>query len=63
LAHHRLDGVVAGLRGMVADILDFMDEAVAGWGLHSGFVIPWQRRLDQTDAMFVRMARGEGPVA
>jgi hypothetical protein len=63
LAHHRLDGVVGGLRGMLADVLDFMGEAVAGWGLHSAFAIPWQRRLDQTDAMLVRMARGEGPVS
>jgi len=62
-AYHRLDDVVAGLRGVLADVMGFMEEAVAHRGLHSGFVTPWQRRLDQTDAMLVRIARGEGPVA
>jgi hypothetical protein len=62
-AHHRLDEVVSTLRGVVADVFGFMEEAVDGCGLPAGFVAPWIRRLDQTDAMLVRMARGEGPFA
>lgn len=63
VAYDGMDDVIHGFRTILTGVRVAMEAMVSGPGLPRAFVDPWLRRLEGTDSLLARMARGEGPVA